>query len=230
MIVNMETWLAMRIGTFVPAAHALDFRYPVLDGGVTPTVQAFVGGVTDRETRAASLDHPRRGVILIEGPYADMSVLPHDLWASCPAPPAHEWVLEQIRPGGEAWPDASGGLCISAMEVDPAIEDEFNEWYNEEHMPLMDAVPGMLAARRFRATGGLPRYVAVYHLESAAVYLKRSCGGQSDPLDSPYPSPPVAHLAHDLGSGRASRIKRSRARRQRSTSAPIRRARYESPT
>ena len=174
MIVNMETRLAMRIGTFVPAAHALDFRYPVFDGGVTPTVQAFVGGVTDRETRAASLDHPRRGVILIEGPYADMSVLPHDLWVSCPAPPAHEWVLEQIRPGGQASPDTAGGLCISAMEVDPAIEDEFNEWYNEEHMPLMDAVPGMLAARRFRATGGLPRYVAVYHLESAAVYLERS--------------------------------------------------------
>ena len=38
----------------------------------------------------------------------------------------------------------------------------------------MDAIPGMLAARRFRATSGLPRYVAVYHLESAAVYLERS--------------------------------------------------------
>lgn len=60
MIVNMETRLAIRIGTFVPAAHALDFRYPLLDGGVAPTVQAFVGGVTDRETRAAA--RPRMGV------------------------------------------------------------------------------------------------------------------------------------------------------------------------
>jgi hypothetical protein len=174
MIINMETRLAMRIGTFVPSAHALDFCYPVLEGGVIPTVQAFVGGVTDRKTRTASLDHPRRGIILIEGPFADISVLPPDLWASCPAAPAHEWVLEQIRPGGQASPDAAGGLCISAMEVDPAIEEEFNEWYNEEHMPLMDAVPGMLAARRFRATSGLSRYIAVYHLESPAVYLERS--------------------------------------------------------
>ena len=174
MIINMETRLAMRIGTFVPSAHALDFCYPVLEGGVIPTVQAFVGGVTDRKTRTASLDHPRRGIILIEGLFADISVLPPDLWASCSAAPAHEWVLEQIRPGGQASPDAAGGLCISAMEVDPAIEEEFNEWYNEEHMPLMDAVPGMLAARRFRATSGLPQYIAIYHLESPAVYLERN--------------------------------------------------------
>ncbi len=174
MIVNMETRLALRIGTFVPAEPVRAFRYPTVDGGIVPGVQAFIGGVTDRETRAPSRDHPPRGVVLLEGPYADMTVLPPDLWKSCGSPPAHEWVLEQIRPGGQASPDSAGGLCISAMEVDPRIEDEFNEWYNEEHMPLMDAVPGMLSARRFRATSGLPRYVAVYHLESPAVYLERS--------------------------------------------------------
>lgn len=174
MRIDMETRLGMRIGTFVPAEGALGFRYPAAPGGVAPTVQAFVGGVTDRETRAPSPEYPKRGLILIEAPYADMTVLPRDLWSSCPAPPAHEWVLEQIRPGGRASPAEAGGLCISAMEVDPAIDDEFNEWYNEEHMPLMDAVPGMLAARRFRAVSGLPRYVAVYHLESPEVYKERS--------------------------------------------------------
>ena len=174
MIVDMETRLGMRIGTFVPAEGATAFRYPSAPGGVEPTVQAYIGGVTDRQTRAPSTAYPKRGVILIEAPCADMTVLPHGLWSSCPAPPAHEWVLEQIRPGGRPSPDEAGGLCISAMEVDPAIEDEFNEWYNEEHMPLMDAVPGTLAARRFRATGGLPRYVAVYHLESPEVYMQRS--------------------------------------------------------
>ena len=173
MIVDMETRLGMRIGTFVPADGARAFRYPEAAGGLTPTVQAFVGGVTDRASRAPSARHPARGLVLIEAPYADMTVLPHDLWASCPAPPAHEWVLEQIRPGGGPSPADAGGLCISAMEVDRAIEDEFNEWYNEEHMPLMDAVPGMLSARRFVAISGLPRYVAVYHLASPDVYKER---------------------------------------------------------
>lgn len=174
MAIDMESRLGMRIGTFVPAEAALAFRYPASPGGVSPTVQIFKGGVTDRESRAPSTDYPERGVVLVEAPYADFTVLPADLWSSCPAPPAHEWVLEQIRPGGNPSPDAAGGLCISAMEVDPAIEEEFNEWYNEEHMPLMDAVPGMLAARRFRAVSGLPRYVAVYHLESPEVYKQPS--------------------------------------------------------
>jgi len=174
MLVDMETRLGMRIGTFVPAEGALAFRFPETSGGVEPMVQAFIGGVTDRDSRAPSTRHPKRGVILIEAPYAEMAVLPQILWSSCPTPPAHEWVLEQIRPGDRPSPDEAGGLCISSMEVDPVIEDEFNEWYNEEHMPLMDAVPGMLSARRFRATSGLPRYVAVYHLESPEVYKHRS--------------------------------------------------------
>jgi hypothetical protein len=174
LVVDMETRLGMRIGTFVPAEGALAFRYPGTPGGVKPMVQAFIGGVTDRDSRAPSTRHPKRGVIVIEAPSADMTVLPQTLWSSCPTPPAHEWVLEQIRPGGRPSPDEAGGLCISSMEVDPAIEDEFNEWYNEEHMPLMDAVPGMVSARRFRATSGLPRYVAVYHLDSPDVYKHRS--------------------------------------------------------
>ena len=41
-------------------------------------------------------------------------------------------------------------------------------------VPLMDAVPGLIAARRFHAIGGLPRYVAMYHLESPEVYKQRS--------------------------------------------------------
>ena len=174
MAIDMESRLGMRIGTFVPAESALAFRYPATSGGVDPNVQAYIGGVTDRNSRAPSDDHPKRGVVLVEAPYADFTVLPADLWSACPAPPAHEWVLEQIRPGGTPSPDAAGGLCISSMEVDPAIEEEFNEWYNEEHMPLMDAVPGMLAARRFRAVSGLPRYVAVYHLETPEVYKQPS--------------------------------------------------------
>lgn len=174
MPLDMEARLGMRVATFVPAETVHHFRYPDTPGGVEPQIQIYVGGVTDRKTRAPSTQHPDRGVILVEAPYPDLMVLPRDLWSSCPALPAHEWMLEQIRPGDRPSPADAGGLCISSMEVDPAIEDEFNEWYNEEHMPLMDAVPGMLSARRFRAISGLPRYVAIYHLESPEVYKQAS--------------------------------------------------------
>ena len=174
MQVDMETRLGMRLATFVPAEDAVDYQYPRVSGGVLLRVQIFVGGVTDRKTRASSTDHPKRGVVLVEAPYPDMIALPQDLWSSSARAPVHEWVLEQIRPGDQPSPQEAGGLCISSMEVEPAIEDEFNEWYNMEHMPLLDAVPGVIAARRFRSLSGLPRYVAIYHLESPDVYKQRS--------------------------------------------------------
>jgi hypothetical protein len=58
------------------------------------------------------------------------------------------------------------------MNVAPEAEDDFNAWYDEEHLPALAAVPGTLAARRYRSTeanGGTHRYVAIYHLKSPDV-------------------------------------------------------------
>ncbi|MGI9409857.1 MAG: hypothetical protein ACR2OV_07275, partial [Hyphomicrobiaceae bacterium] len=76
---------------------------------------------------------------------------------------------EQLTPGTAAAPVNAGGLLINAMNVAPEAEDDFNAWYDEEHLPALAAVPGTLAARRYRSTeagGGTHRYLAVYHLES----------------------------------------------------------------
>jgi len=56
-----------------------------------------------------------------------------------------------------------------SMSVEPVAEAEFNEWYNKEHVPALAAVPGVLCARRFRATSANRRYVALYHLASPDV-------------------------------------------------------------
>ena len=56
------------------------------------------------------------------------------------------------------------------MDVDPAHEDEFNDWYNTEHIPRLLKLAGVIAARRFRALHGKPRYVALYHVENTGVY------------------------------------------------------------
>jgi hypothetical protein len=55
------------------------------------------------------------------------------------------------------------------MNVNPEIEDEFNKWYDDEHIPALAAVPGVSCARRFRATQGHLKYVALYHVESPEV-------------------------------------------------------------
>ncbi|MGE0260990.1 MAG: hypothetical protein AB7H71_01885 [Alphaproteobacteria bacterium] len=76
---------------------------------------------------------------------------------------------EQILPGDALPPGNAGGLLLNAMNVEPAAEAEFNEWYDNEHVPALAAVPGVLCARRFRATSADRRYVALYHLASPDV-------------------------------------------------------------
>jgi hypothetical protein len=76
---------------------------------------------------------------------------------------------DQILPGDRLPPDNAGGFLLNAMNVDPAAEAEFNEWYDNEHVPALAAVPGCLCARRFRATSANRRYVALYHLASPDV-------------------------------------------------------------
>jgi hypothetical protein len=50
--------------------------------------------------------------------------------------------------------------------ADPTHEEEFNAWYNTEHIPQLLALPGFLDAARYVATKGGPKYLAVYELES----------------------------------------------------------------
>jgi hypothetical protein len=73
---------------------------------------------------------------------------------------------EQLVPGDLAAPNGAGGLLVASMNVDPAAEPEFNEWYNSEHLPQLGAVPGVLCARRYRSDDAdrERRYLALYHL------------------------------------------------------------------
>ncbi len=78
---------------------------------------------------------------------------------------------EQLRPGDLTGVPAAGALLVVSMNIEPANEPEFNEWYNTEHLDALAAVPGVLAARRFRATDTASerRYLALYHLRDGDV-------------------------------------------------------------
>ena len=77
---------------------------------------------------------------------------------------------EQITTDGGDTPKDAPALLLNAMSVAPEHEQEFNDWYNTEHIPALGAVPGTLCARRYRGTGAAAqRYLAVYHLTSAEI-------------------------------------------------------------
>jgi hypothetical protein len=95
------------------------------------------------------------------------------------------FTAEQIVPGNLAPPENAGGMLFVAMNVDPEVEDEFNEWYNTEHLPRLMAVKGCLCARRFRTDGGTHKYLAIYHLESADVSASKAW---KDAVASPWTS------------------------------------------
>jgi hypothetical protein len=76
---------------------------------------------------------------------------------------------EQILPGDTLAPAGAAALLLIAMNVAPEHEHEFNEWYNTEHLPQLSAVPGVLAARRYRGTGATQRYAAIYHFANPDV-------------------------------------------------------------
>ena len=61
------------------------------------------------------------------------------------------------------------GVLIAAMDFSKVVDDEFNDWYDTEHVPALARVSGVLSARRFRTSAGGPKYVALYHLTSPAV-------------------------------------------------------------
>lgn len=52
---------------------------------------------------------------------------------------------------------------------DSKYEEEFNAWYDTEHLAELLSVPGILDAARYVAEKGGPKYLAAYELESVDV-------------------------------------------------------------
>jgi len=63
------------------------------------------------------------------------------------------------------------GLLMVWCDVPGDREDEFNHWYNEEHIEEILGIPGVLNAARYEAVRGGPKHLACYELESPAAVL-----------------------------------------------------------
>jgi hypothetical protein len=81
---------------------------------------------------------------------------------------------------------AQNGFLLVLMQPPENIEEEFNAWYDSEHVPERLAVPGVLTAIRFSSiSAATPKYLAMYDLESESVLesdaYRRVAGDNSSP-------------------------------------------------
>jgi len=58
------------------------------------------------------------------------------------------------------------GLLLAMMEPPAGFEEEFQDWYDTEHVPERMAIEGFETGRRFVCYSGFPRYLALYDLSS----------------------------------------------------------------
>ncbi|HEY5291831.1 MAG TPA: hypothetical protein VIJ43_05910 [Burkholderiales bacterium] len=75
------------------------------------------------------------------------------------------------------FPNASSnppGVLLVLNDVVEAAEEEFNRWYQQQHVPERLGVPGFETARRYRAIDGKPAYMAVYECESIDVLASKT--------------------------------------------------------
>ena len=126
------------------------------------TGQVWLGGATDLTTRRTT-GNPPRWLHL-----ADEALPPTE------AKPVLAWDMTQINPGTLRSPENAGGVILVSMQPDPEREEEFNDWYNLEHIPFFNQLPGVITARRFRANAGHPKYVALYHVDNTDIYATRA--------------------------------------------------------
>ncbi len=61
------------------------------------------------------------------------------------------------------------GLLAVWLDIPPALEADFNDWYDREHLAERAGVPGFRTARRYIAESAKPKYHALYETDSLAV-------------------------------------------------------------
>jgi len=74
------------------------------------------------------------------------------------------------------------GQLIAAMDFSNVAEDEFNDWYDLEHIPGRQRVPGFLRCQRWLGAENRKHSVATYDLESLAMLrgeAYRAIGGEN---------------------------------------------------
>jgi len=74
------------------------------------------------------------------------------------------------------------GILIATMNIGGAAEDEFHDWYDTEHLPERERVPGFLLCQRWIGAQDPKISVATYDLDTVGVLQSpgyRAIGGEN---------------------------------------------------
>jgi hypothetical protein len=61
-------------------------------------------------------------------------------------------------------------MLLVCTNVDPVHDDDFNRWYDREHVKERLAIPGFVSGARYQTIRGLRRYLGLYCTTSLAVF------------------------------------------------------------
>jgi hypothetical protein len=59
-------------------------------------------------------------------------------------------------------PLAGKAMLLTSMDIDPEHEEDFNRWYDREHLAERVAIDGFIEARRYLAHQASPKYLFLY--------------------------------------------------------------------
>jgi len=97
-------------------------------------------------------------------------------------------------------------LLMVLWEPPAAMEEEFNAWYDTEHLPERACIAGFRTARRYVGLGDGPRHMALYDLSSLGVLKEPAYQAISGANYSPWSNRimariPPQRLAAELHTG-----------------------------
>jgi hypothetical protein len=86
----------------------------------------------------------------------------------------YDLLLDLPGGGNDTWPATH--LFVVGINLEPGHEEDFEAWYNSEHLPALEAVPGVSRAMRFRRAQPAsdrheeyPTYLALYDIEHPGI-------------------------------------------------------------
>jgi hypothetical protein len=78
-------------------------------------------------------------------------------------------------------------LLLAAIDVPEAYREEFDDWYDSEHVPERAALPGFGPVSRWeRVSGDLPRFLALYPADGPSVLDSGPYGALKARGDTPW--------------------------------------------
>ena len=72
-------------------------------------------------------------------------------------------------------------IMVVMMDVEPEHEEEFNRWYNDEHLVERLEIPGYVSARRFKleeGRGGVLKYLCIWEMDDSSPLLSEEYNAQ----------------------------------------------------